>query len=1812
MRFPSSATISLAILLTAATRLRAAEARLQPTGAYGVDNLFLENSFLAVTIDPRRGARVIDLLDKRTGKQLTTSQDTYAGCAKEVLHDDQIPGEFMQAAYEARITERGPETAEVVTEYRGQTQRSRGCEFVKTFRLLEGEPFLRVRYRLRTPQVGIANMALRIHNVFAPGGKLEPETARPFIPIPGGPRAAVWNKFYKQYVAGWSAVLRPDAGAGVVCVFDVAKVAQGFNWNVPSIEWYYRAVGLKPGLVWSDEVLIAPTQGLAAVDHADRTAVYETGFAGGKVLVKAYALVDGKLGVQPTVIGPDGNPAHAAPEQTAQLRAGQCATLQWDAPSADVLKNATLRVALQSAAGASAFAANPAAVEGFATPVPERKPVELGTEPVHRVEIARPLRGPEISGSGPVKCDDTGWAVLPAERRPKNMPETTQLEERRVSLDGGVVKYVAGYRRIKREKDKTWQRGHEAGSGLGLADPGTANFYGGGFFDLSVNGVNLRTTTPDLRLLRGSGKAAVDVRWEIDTATVHLRLLTLGGDGALYGQVDLSPKTEVDRLALEFLTFPGGFHGERDRRFRTAAGEFGHDKPLTFAPDAGWLLQYDRNLNPGAGAAAMVFVPGQIELIEAKALSNYGVTTTVTCKPSARRLHFALWSLDRADNDRALERIRAESGPALERLRAAERLFAVGRTMAEPKPKPAGVRLRILELATFAHPEGRWPHRHFEEIERSEYLFTHKYGRPTRYEQFLRRTLESSRYAFRATGQFEYFLRDRTDVEVHTAYRNVFTEYLARLYEYDVVVLNDFPLELLDPYERELQEYVQDGGALVFLGGYGAYGGVSEAYGTWRDARLASLLPVAIESVPDFVEQTDYRKGQTGPWGPGRTRECRYPGFRGTDGKPFQRHGPVMPITATLDWLGHGARIVKTAEDHPIVAGVPLESLAPDYHRVTVRGEATVVARIGRDPAIVVRRCGQGRIAALTLNDPRRFWLWPHTSQLYSQLADWVAGEPERPRVSRMSIGDWGRAVGVELSNPTSKPVTADLVVAESGAGSRRAVRREAGVTVPGGASRRLHFSFADAPRFAPGPVRVTAAWAQHTAVSRFENPVPAVGAKVFADAECKRHYTRSETMAPRVTVAGQAPGEATLLAELIDRHGRAIRTSDPRPAPPNQAEARLPIPVEGLAYQPYGYRVSLRDDAGRELAADAIPVRVCRLAIPEYPIFWYGYGAHNDGDMDCYMTLGLLQRFQEQANCVFGVRGWGGKNCEEVCDRALGMELPLITYCFYTPGVGGEPVGDDKKSRHSPRNPTRLEALRERGRLQGGFTKHPAVHWFYTDDEGTGLSESDFDKEQFRQEMGRAWPETFETVEDHHDVARFHLRGGNLAWKAGFDGLREVLPDRVHFFLQSVGHVAANGGWIWDNFNDSDVNCIDLYPPAPVDWGQCLFYYNAMRSLGRHNGNPGWLMLGEYRETFEWMRAQWWLCLGSGLESHSWYGANYGGGAHGIGVDRIHRIAPYDRLAMRYAGLLARWDKPPSKVAVYWSLASAAQRGEGDPRNAIRKYGRLVDQACRAAAVDLYTHDLYPDVITEAEVLAGKHEQYDAIVLAGVTWEIEPVAKKLAAYAAAKPLMAAETATIKLPGAVPLDSAALAARLKPGILTPDPLVLAEPLVAGEQRYLVLYNHQDKAVETDVVIGQPPAKVVYDVFGRRRVEARSQDGETRLRVKLGGYDGLLLALCPKELPQVAVKAGNGRCGDKLSVDVRAGLKSKTGVVPVEVKVLDPNGRETLYGGPFAVTGGRSAYTIATGVNDPPGAWTVQAEDLITGKTATTSFRLKTR
>ena len=247
--------------------------------------------------------------------------------------------------------------------------------------------------------------------------------------------------------------------------------------------------------------------------------------------------------------------------------------------------------------------------------------------------------------------------------------------------------------------------------------------------------------------------------------------------------------------------------------------------------------------------------------------------------------------------------------------------------------------------------------------------------------------------------------------------------------------------------------------------------------------------------------------------------------------------------------------------------------------------------------------------------------------------------------------------------------------------------------------------------------------------------------------------------------------------------------------------------------------------------------------------------------------------------------------------------------------------------------------------------------------------------------------------------------------------------------------------------------------------------------------------------------------------------------------------------------------------------------------------------------------------MITEAEILAGKHDQYDAIILPGVTWDTRPVVQKLTAYAKSHPLMLAKSSTIKLPGAAPFDAAALSKKYPPEIETPDPMVHAEPLTAGAQRYVMVYNHQDKNVDASVLIRQPQTTVAYDVFSHAFIKVASQNGASVMKVRLGAYDGRLLALCPAALPDIKVEVRDGTCGSDISAQILAGLPSKNGVVPVEVAVLDPRGSKTDYGGSFAVTGGRSTYVIASGENEQTGRWTVSAKDLITGKIASATFQL---
>ena len=151
--------------------------------------------------------------------------------------------------------------------------------------------------------------------------------------------------------------------------------------------------------------------------------------------------------------------------------------------------------------------------------------------------------------------------------------------------------------------------------------------------------------------------------------------------------------------------------------------------------------------------------------------------------------------------------------------------------------------------------------------------------------------------------------------------------------------------------------------------------------------------PNRLELVSDFVKR-----------GGGLVMVGGYLSFTGIDGKGRFGMSPLAdPLPVTM--LTHDDRIeksegvgVKVSEPgHPALGDTPADW--PEllgYNRLIAKPDATVVAKVGDDPMLVVGNYGKGRAAAYASDlaphwAPQEFLDWPHYSGLWASILKWTA-----------------------------------------------------------------------------------------------------------------------------------------------------------------------------------------------------------------------------------------------------------------------------------------------------------------------------------------------------------------------------------------------------------------------------------------------------------------------------------------------------------------------------------------------------------------------------------------------------------------------------------------------------------------------------------------------------------------------------------------------------------------------------------------------------------------------------------------------------
>lgn len=181
--------------------------------------------------------------------------------------------------------------------------------------------------------------------------------------------------------------------------------------------------------------------------------------------------------------------------------------------------------------------------------------------------------------------------------------------------------------------------------------------------------------------------------------------------------------------------------------------------------------------------------------------------------------------------------------------------------------------------------------------------------------------------------------------------------------EFDVVVLSDIGANSFllcdETFLRSeqtinrlglLADYVENGGGLVMVGGYMSFSGI-DGRARYGMSPLAAALP---------VEMLDHDDRMEIPEG----------------------------IVATIDMPEHTV-LGGTPADWPMLLG---------YNQVKAKAGSTIVARLGKDPLLVVGHFGSGNTVAFASDlaphwAPPEFTNWSYYPQLWSSVIGWAGGQ---------------------------------------------------------------------------------------------------------------------------------------------------------------------------------------------------------------------------------------------------------------------------------------------------------------------------------------------------------------------------------------------------------------------------------------------------------------------------------------------------------------------------------------------------------------------------------------------------------------------------------------------------------------------------------------------------------------------------------------------------------------------------------------------------------------------------------------------------
>ena len=146
--------------------------------------------------------------------------------------------------------------------------------------------------------------------------------------------------------------------------------------------------------------------------------------------------------------------------------------------------------------------------------------------------------------------------------------------------------------------------------------------------------------------------------------------------------------------------------------------------------------------------------------------------------------------------------------------------------------------------------------------------------------------------------------------------------------------------------------------------------------------------------------------------------------------------------------------------------------------------------------------------------------------------------------------------------------------------------------------------------------------------------------------------------------------------------------------------------------------------------------------------------------------------------------------------------------------------------------------------------------------------------------------------------------------------------------------------------------------------------------------------------------------------------------------------------------------------------------------------------------------------------------------------------------------------------------------------------------------------------QTNLHLGR--AGHVYDLIDRRELSVEPTPSGLTLPVILGPCEGRVLMVTERPIRNVSVvvpKTASRRQQIAVKVAITDGMMPIDAIVPLKVRIVDPEGIAAEFSGYYGAAAGELAIPIDFAPNDQLGVWEIQAQELASGKSATGYVRL---